>query len=211
MWTCKKCGNTKIIKKEVEKIEKIGYVNSNCSIYNEKIIGSETLEELYHCSKCGAEDGNLEKIAYKTEDMYLGYWIKELDNIHKKYFKTINSTEKDIIKKKLLYKNKKDDIYNLLTKSQFVLNDVEFKEYRKIIDIALSNCCYKINKYKLQEDRLKTHWYIKRNLTISKCYPDDKDILHDMYSNGNYIFDNREECVNMLERIKNSRSRISFY
>lgn len=197
MWTCKKCGNTEIMMKEIEIIERVGRVSDNGKMEYERY--KKTNKSIvYHCSICGAEENNLFDLCERTRDMYLTYWEIELENLHKKYAKRLKECKSNEGKLQL-FKDKEEDLYGLILKSSTYLVDILYKIFEEEVLKAIKNCQYRINKYTILSKGNKI-WYITDKLIIRRCYSNEEPL--NKLKHGQYKFWNRESCENYLEELK---------
>lgn len=197
MWTCKKCGNTEIIMKEVETIERGGVVGDNGDIKH-KIYRKTNKIVVYHCPNCGTESDNLDKMCNRSENMYLTYWYNELKKLHEEYakkFKECKSNEEKL----QLFKDKEEDLYGLILKSSTYLVDILYKIFKEEVLKAIKNCQYRINRYTILSKKNKI-WYITDKLRIRRCYSNEEPL--NKLKHGQYKFWNRESCENYLEELK---------
>lgn len=146
MWTCKKCGNTEIIMKEVETIERGGVVGDNGDIEH-KIYRKTNKIVVYHCSNCGTESDDLDKMCNRSENMYVAYWYDELDNLHKEYAKKFKECRNNQ-EKFSLYIDKENILYGLILKSSTYLKETVHMMFKMSVLKSIRNCQYRINRYK---------------------------------------------------------------
>lgn len=199
MWTCKKCGNTEIVKKEITIKEKVGKINPDGDfqsfINNEKVI---SIKSTFHCSICGNSSEELEDICSRTDDMYISYWVEQLEQLHKNYYfnlcKCLSNKERW-----QLYCDKENSLHSLLWQSSKSLEDYMFIEYNKIIDRAIKNCQYRLNKYSISYFGNRV-WYITNKLKIDRCYQNEEPI--DKYEFGQYKFYSKKSCEEWVDELK---------
>lgn len=138
MWTCKKCGNTEIMMKEIENIERVGRITDNGKMEYERY-KKKNKSVVYYCSICGAEEDNLFDLCERTKDMCLTYWEIELENLHKKYAKRLKECKSNE-EKLQLFKDKEEDLYGLILKSSTYLVDILYKIFEEEVLKAIKNC-----------------------------------------------------------------------
>lgn len=205
MWTCKKCGNTEIMMKEIETIERVGRVSDNGKMEYERYKKTNK-SVIYHCSICGDEENNLFDLCDRTKNMYLTYWEIELENIHKEYAKKFKGCKTH--KEKLdLYLDKEKRLYDLILKSSTYLADILYKIFEEEVIKSIKNCKYRINRYKtyMTEGMPPKIFYINRNLEIGRCLvwedPEDK------WKFGQYKFSSKKSCKEWLEELKKYKKK----
>lgn len=197
MWTCKRCGNTEIMMKEIETIERIGRVSDNGEMEYERY-KKKNKSFAYHCSICGAESDDLYVMCNRSKDMYIVYWYDELIKLHKEFAKKFKEckTNKEKLK---LYRDKEERLYGLILKSSTYLLKSTYKNFEVDVLRAIKNCLYRINKYTILTKGNKI-WYITDKLRIRRCYANEEPVNKSKH--GQYKFWTRESCENYVEELK---------
>lgn len=177
MWTCKKCGNTEIMMREIENIERVGKVSDNGKMEYERYKKTNK-SVVYYCPICGAESEDLYVMCNRSKDMYVVYWYDELIKLHKEFAKKFKECKTN--KEKLnLYLDKEERLYGLILKSSNCLLKSTHKNFEVDVIRAIRNCQYRINKYRtyIKKDKSKTEEKIEYLTCLNICKGIEKNKL----------------------------------